>query len=309
MVPHVKADEGRADASARATQAIFAGLATLDVIQLVERLPLPDEKVAALAFALAAGGPAANAAIAFAACGGAPGLVTALPEHPLTDTVTDDLEAHGVRVERAGGYSGPPITASIMVTRATGARAVVSPTISATDEPIAAASMCGLEGMGAVLVDGYFRSLSLPLAFAARARGIPVVLDAGSFKPYTDEVLAAIDVAVVSDDFAPRGTGGKPDAVLAYLGERGVKVSVITRGARPIVWRAGNASGEVEVQGLDKVVDTLGAGDFFHGALTYRIADLGLDVARLPDDLSFAADVAARSLGSFGTRAWLRTEG
>jgi sugar/nucleoside kinase (ribokinase family) len=309
MVPHVKADEGRADASARATQAIFAGLATLDVIQLVERLPLPDEKVAALDFALAAGGPAANAAIAFAACGGAPCLVTALPEHPLTDTVTDDLEAHGVRVERAGGYSGPPITASIMVTRATGARAVVSPTISATDEPIAAASMCGLQGVGAVLVDGYFRSLSLPLAFAARSRGIPVVLDAGSFKPYTDEVLAAIDIAVVSDDFAPPGTGGKPDAVLAYLGERGVKVSVITRGERPIVWRAGNASGEVEVQGLDKVVDTLGAGDFFHGALTYRIAALGLDVARLPEDLSFAADVAARSLGSFGTRAWLRTEG
>ena len=92
MVPHVEPDEGRADASSRPPRAIFAGLATLDVIQLVNRLPHPNEKVAALDFLLAAGGPAANAAVAFAACGGAPCLVTALPEHPLTGTVTDDLE-------------------------------------------------------------------------------------------------------------------------------------------------------------------------------------------------------------------------
>ena len=287
-------------------RAMFAGLATLDVVHLVERLPRTDQKATALDFLLAAGGPAANAAVAFAACGGAPSLVTALPQHPLTATVTDDLEAHGVAVEIAGTYDGPPITASIMITRATGERAVVSPTGAATGEALASSPAPDLDGVDAVLIDGYFRSISLPLAAAARARGIPVVLDAGSFKPYTDEVLAAIDVAVVSADFRPPGTEGEPDAVLAYLAERGVRAGVITGGSRPIVWRAeGYGTGEVPVPRLGAVVDTLGAGDFFHGAITYRIAALGLDLERLPHDLAFAADVVARSLGSFGTRAWL----
>jgi sugar/nucleoside kinase (ribokinase family) len=52
-------------------------------------------------------------------------------------------------------------------------------------------------------------------------------------------------------------------------------------------------------------VDTLGAGDFFHGALAFRIASMGLDDARFADDLAYAARVAGESLASFGTRAWL----
>jgi sugar/nucleoside kinase (ribokinase family) len=306
MVPHVEAAAGPVDGQPVAPSAIFAGLATLDVIQLVERLPLPDQKVAALDFLLAAGGPAANAAVAFAACGGEPLLVTALPDHPLTATVVDDLTAHGVAVDAAVTYEGPPITASIMITRSTGERAVVSPTASATEQDFSPGPLPALDGIGAVVVDGYFRSLSIPIAAAARERGIPVVLDAGSFKPYTDQVLAAVDIAVVSSDFAPPGTGGEPDAVFAYLAAAGTSIAVITRGALPMQWRAGDHGGEVRVAPVGSVVDTLGAGDFLHGALAYRIAALGLDVARLPEDLDFAADVVGRSLGSFGTRAWLR---
>jgi sugar/nucleoside kinase (ribokinase family) len=223
----------------------------------------------------------------------------------LTSTITEDLEEHGVRVAVPARYHGPPITASILVTRATGERAVVSPTASATDAPLTPGQLPSLDGVRAVLIDGYFRSLSLPVAAAARERGIPVVLDAGSFKPYTDEVLAAVDIAVVSDAFAPPGTDGAPDAVFGYLESRGVVAAVITRGSRPILWRAAAAGGQVPVPPVNPVIDTLGAGDFFHGALTYRIASSGFDVARLPEDLAFAADVVARSLGTFGTRAWL----
>ncbi len=124
---------------ASSARAVFAGLATYDVIQLVERLPLPDEKVAALSFLTAAGGPAANAAVAYAllAAGdgpaGRPTLVTALPQHPLSAMIADDLLACGVDVTIAATYEGAPITASIMITEATGERAVVSPTSAATD--------------------------------------------------------------------------------------------------------------------------------------------------------------------------------
>src|SRR6187397_1993091 len=99
---------------------VFAGLATYDVIQLVERLPLPDEKVAAVEFLTAAGGPAANAAVACAhlciAEGSVarPTLVTALPQHPLSSIIADDLVGHGIDLSVVASYEGAPITASIL---------------------------------------------------------------------------------------------------------------------------------------------------------------------------------------------------
>jgi sugar/nucleoside kinase (ribokinase family) len=289
--------------------AIFAGLATLDIVQLIDRLPLANEKVAALDFLVAAGGPAANAAVAFAHCGGRASLVTALPDHAMTALITADLVAHGVDVTAAASYEGPPVTASILVTKSTGERAVVSPSgVATSGDPVFARDDATLvpllDGVGAMMLDGYFPSISLPLARQARLRGIPVVLDGGSYKPYTDEVVAAVDVAVVSDDFAPPGTAGEPEAVFAYLLDRGVTHAAMTRGEREIVYVTPTASGRVPVATVS-VVDTLGAGDFFHGALTYRIASLGLDDSRFADDLAFASGVAGRSLGSFGTRAWL----
>jgi sugar/nucleoside kinase (ribokinase family) len=292
-----------------AARAIFAGLATVDIVQLVERLPGANEKVAALEFLVAAGGPAANAAVAFAHSGGHATLATALPRHALAELLLADLDACGVTVSVLAQYAGPPITASIMVTQSTGERAVVSPTGTATNanpEPTALPDLTGIgaDRVGAVMLDGYFRAIGLPLARAARERGIPVILDAGSHKHYTDDVMAAVDVAVVSHDFVPPGTDGNTDAVFAYLRSLGVTHAAITRGESEILFVTPSGAGSVPV-GRVGVVDTLGAGDFFHGALAFRIASMGLDDSRFADDLAYAARVAGESLGSFGTRAWL----
>jgi sugar/nucleoside kinase (ribokinase family) len=65
----------------------------------------------------------------------------------------------------------------------------------------------------------------------------------------------------------------------------------------------------VEVPVVSRVVDTAGAGDVLHGALAYSVA------ARPPERpwgekafvaaVGFAAAVASRSCGTFGTRAWM----
>lgn len=310
-------------------RAVFAGLATWDVIQLVERVPGPNEKVAALDFLLAAGGPATNAAVAFAACGASPTLVSVLPEHPVSALIASDLAEHGVRLEVARGHDGPPVTASVLVTRGTGERAVVSPSGVGSAVPDRGASASGengsgvsasgarwssanagaptaarLDGVTAVLIDGYFRDVALPIAAAARERGIPVILDAGSAKPYSDELVRAADVVIASGDYAPPGTDGDPKAVVAYCVALGAERVIITRGADPVVVRTPAGSAKVAVTAVP-VVDTLGAGDFFHGAFAYRVATLGLDAARMAEDVAFAAKVAGRSLATFGTRAWL----
>lgn len=58
-----------------------------------------------------------------------------------------------------------------------------------------------------------------------------------------------------------------------------------------------------------EVTDSLGAGDIFHGAFSHALArgDGLLDEYGFAWALGFAADVAAHSCRTFGTRAWMRS--
>ncbi|MEN0069624.1 MAG: PfkB family carbohydrate kinase, partial [Propionicimonas sp.] len=75
---------------------LFVGLTTLDVIQLVDGLPAADAKTTARQSWLAAGGPAAVAAIAFAALGGRARLLTVIGDGAAAAAARADLAAAGV---------------------------------------------------------------------------------------------------------------------------------------------------------------------------------------------------------------------
>lgn len=288
---------------------LFVGLATLDVVQLVDALPRPDEKIRAFDDMLAAGGPAANAAVAFARSGGRATLVTRVPDGSAWDLMRGDLTACGVDVLRAPTAEGRRVTvASILVTRDTGERAVVSTgDRSHADAGVAPDPASFLDAIDAaaysvLLCDGHEADLAIPLAARAREAGVPVVLDGGSWKPTTAELLRHVDAAVVSSAFRPAAGGD----VLDYLSEAGVPYAAVTRGASSILYRTSTGDGELAVEPVAGVVDTLGAGDFFHGGFAHHVAAHGLhDEAGFLAALAFGAGVAGESIRSFGTRAWL----
>jgi sugar/nucleoside kinase (ribokinase family) len=66
------------------------------------------------------------------------------------------------------------------------------------------------------------------------------------------------------------------------------------------VWSEPEGSGELPVDPIE-AVDTLGAGDFFHGAFCHALAG----GTGFVDGLRAASGVATLSCRSFGTRAWL----
>jgi sugar/nucleoside kinase (ribokinase family) len=87
--------------------------------------------------------------------------------------------------------------------------------------------------------------------------------------------------------------------VLDYLAASGLRRAAITRGEKAVVYYDGDQVGEIPVEQV-QVVDTLGAGDIFHGAFGYTYARLHDFAAALGE----AARVAAKSCEYFGTRAW-----
>ena len=288
-----------------APRVLACGLATVDVVQTVERVPTPDEKVVALGTRVDAGGPALNAALTAALLGMPCRLATAVGASSpagstLAGTVRAACEELGVElVDLAPGGPTPPV-ATVLVTAATGERAVVSGVGgggSVVAPPGADVLEHLLDDVTAVLVDGHHLPAAVPLAAAAGNHGIPVLLDAGSWKPGLEALLAHVDVLVASADFHPP-SGDRLQDLLA-LGPGWVARSA---GPRPVPWRAADgSSGSVEVPAV-AVVDTLGAGDVLHGALLAQVGRHG--IRDLPGALEVAVGVASRSVGAPGARGW-----
>ncbi len=259
---------------------VCCGLATLDVVQRVTRVPGPDEKVVARGLDVTFGGPAANAAAAAVALGVPAVLVTALGSGPVAALVRGGLQRAGVRVvDLAADEPGDPPVSTVLVTTSTGQRAVVSTnaTLRADDlGPAATAALGVLDEATAVLVDGHHLSAGATFAAEAAARRLVVLADGGSWKPGLERLLAHVAVAVLSADFAVPGAAGDPLEAVAALGPWFVARSA---GAGPV--RVRTAAGVVDevapppVEPRD-VVDTLGAGDVLHGAMGAGLAR-GLD--------------------------------
>ncbi|MET7480363.1 PfkB family carbohydrate kinase [Streptomyces sp. NPDC005648] len=287
---------------------LFVGLCTLDVIQLVDRMPGPNEKLAAREQTVSAGGPAANAAVTFAHLGGVARLLTAIGAHPLGRAVTADLDRLGVTVRDLTADSPrPPAVSSILVTASTGDRAVASTNATGRELSPPADLDALVAAADVVEFDGHHSELALAAARAARSIGRTTVLDGGSWKDGTEKLLPSIDVAVCSADFCPPGTSTPADT-LRFLRGHGVTWAAVSRGGEPVVWAGPDGDGAVEVPPV-RVVDTLGAGDVLHGAITHRLAVQGRLTRRgFVEGLSRAVEVASRACASFGTRAWMLPE-
>lgn len=280
---------------------LFVGLATLDVAQHVEEPPGPDEKVTATTTHLSAGGPAANAAVTFAALGGEATLLTALGRSPAAALVRAELEQQRVRVvDVSPDDAGAPPVSTIVVTASTGQRSVVgSDAVASTIAAPSDAALGELLGdVDVVLVDGHHPRLAVAVASAARGAGVPVVLDLGRWKPVMGELVPIVDAVVCSADARAPGTQDAA-ASAAELRRLGAGTVVVTRGGAPVLWWEDDREGTVGVPDV-VAVDTLGAGDAFHGAYANAVAR----GAGVVDAVALGVRVAALRVQHAGPRAW-----
>ncbi|MCC2315078.1 PfkB family carbohydrate kinase [Cellulomonas xiejunii] len=298
---------------------VCCGLTTLDVTQTLDRLPAADEKVVADGLDVTFGGPAANAAAVAVGLGVPTTLVTVLGTGPLADVARGGLAAAGVAVVDLAPDAPDVLPVStVLVTRATGERAVVSVNGARTPRlPAPTADL--LTGVRALLVDGHHPDAAIALARAARAAGVPVLLDGGSWKPTTADLLTVVDLAVLSGDFrlpAPgdaRGLGGAlddeaVDALLDAVAAYGPSFVARSAGAGPVRLRHAGPDGAVARSVLrppavprGAVVDTLGAGDVLHGAMAAALAR-----GEGPSDaLAEGVRRATASVRYAGARGWL----
>lgn len=275
---------------------LCCGLTTVDVTQTVDAVPGANEKVVARSMSVDVGGPAANAARTAAALGAPTTLVTALGTGPLAELARAALTASGVEVVDVAADDAGPALSTVLVTAATGERAVVS--ANAVGRTVGACPPGVLDGVGALLVDGHLPAVQVPLARAARERGTVVLLDGGSWKPGLQDLLPHVDLALLSADFTAPGAADVLAGVAAY----GPAMVARSHGAGPIEVLADGGPDRVDVPAVasSDVVDTLGAGDVLHGATAFHLA-AGADWRGAVRE---GARVASRSVQHPGALGW-----
>lgn len=290
-----------APVSEKAPVGVFVGLATLDVIHRIAKPPAVNQKITSTAQFVAAGGPAANAAVTFAALGGDATLVTALGDDPVAELIRADLAKYDVRVvDAATGTTRAVPVSAVSVVESTGDRSVVS--LDAVNSDAAPPGDLDdlVAGADVVLVDGHHPLIAHAAARLAAARETTLVVDAGRWKPAMSDVLAYVTDMVCSNDFRVPGADDAKSTAAALV-RSGVRTVVTTHGGDPVEWWSEGESGSVLVEPV-VVVDTLGAGDAFHGAYSYFSTQAQSSVA---ERIERSTRVAALRCSVVGPRAWL----
>ncbi|MBD2450192.1 sugar kinase [Nostoc sp. FACHB-152] len=278
---------------------LFIGLVTLDLIYLADSAPKNNQKLVAADYTVAAGGPATNAAVTFAHLSNQATILGVVGSHPMTQLIRSDLENYRVAIaDLEPNKQTPPPVSSIIVTQATGERAVISLNAAKTQANTGSIPANILQDIDIVLIDGHQMAVSEAIAQTAKAQNIPVVIDGGSWKAGFEKILPFVDYAICSANFSP------PDCqiqtqIFDYLKSFGIPHIVVTHGEQPIAYLSSNQIGTITVPQIP-VVDTLGAGDIFHGAFCHYILS-----ENFPNALAKAANIAANSCQFFGTRRWM----
>lgn len=277
---------------------VFLGLATLDIFNYLKVFPESNQKVRAESQLFFAGGPAANAAVTCSALGSESRLITSLGRHAIAGLARQDLMNYGVEVfDWAEHPEEMPVVSSIIVDESTGDRCVVYTRPDASSLLAWQDCPAVLADARLLMIDGHYLNVAFDAAQEAKERSVKTILDGGSWKSGLEHVLPYIDCAICSGDFYPPGCSDV-ESTVEYLQQAGVSCIAITGGGEPIrVWEAEYV--ELPIR-TTKVVDTLGAGDVFHGAFCHYLGDGNFFQA-----LEQAARIATVSCTYRGTRHWI----
>lgn len=303
---------------------LAVGHAVQDFVFTVERLPDRGEKYRARTFETVGGGPAATAAVAIARLGGSARLAARVGDDLAADLIATELAGYGVDCTWLRRCTGCGSSVSAVIVDPTGERMIVNHLDAGM--PADADWLPAPRDLGAdaVLVDVRWPEGALRALQLAREAGLPGILDADRPVPADGRLLrAASHVAFSADglrDFA--GDTDLPGALLRVARDL-AGWCCVTAGEQGVLIARGGDLERVPAFAVD-TVDTLGAGDVWHGAFALALAEGQAEGAAVTFASAAAALKVTRSGGRRGaptrqqvadflaargaSRAWTRRE-
>jgi sugar/nucleoside kinase (ribokinase family) len=256
---------------------LCAGIIVLDEVFRVEEFPQADGKVQATGYFMVNGGCAANAAVAIARLGGRAALAGPMGgpegEDGNGDRVLRALARENVDCGFCQRIDGMATALSAIFMNARGDRTIVT----YRDQRIAATRpkdpQAVVAQVDAVLADNRYPDFVRPICEAALARNLPVLLD-GDRPTVEDDPLFGLATHVIFSAECLRATTGVTDLGegLRRIARKTGAFLAVSNGPGDIIYLDRGVLRGVPVFKIDPV-DTLGAGDAFHGGFLLALAE------------------------------------
>ena len=242
---------------------------------------------------------AANAAVIIARLGGRASWWGRVGDDDKGERILEDLRREGVELEDVRIVPGAVSSHSIVLGDRHSNRAIVLYLSDALDPDPAWLPLDAVPRLDAVLADNRWIDGSVAALSRARADGRPGVLDAdaGADTRTIEAVRCATHAIFSKPGLAEIYRIDDPDEGLRRAADHAPFVAV-TLGGNGVRWLNDNGvAGFMPAFGVE-VVETVGAGDVFHGAFALALAEGMAEV----DALRFAAAAAALKCSKAGGR-------
>lgn len=261
-------------------------------------MPAGDEKAVARDYAVSFGGNAVTAGFACAKLGHDVHILTTQARDWLGHMFAEMADTYGVRL-----HPRKVARSSLsFILPNDGKRAILR---ARDDDYLQPFIRLDLSDTRLLHLDGHMADAAIHYARAARERGVLVSLDGGALRPQLKELIDFVDVAVVSKKLCEQ-MGFSEGEMLAWLKSRGCRVGAVTVGEKGTFWYEGDGAPRHLPSLLvppEKVVDTSGAGDVFHGA--YCASWIERPQASWQDHFIFARAASAHKIQKLGNEAGL----
>jgi sugar/nucleoside kinase (ribokinase family) len=252
-----------------------------------------------------AGGCAANASIAVSRLGGEARFTGPIGSDDASARFLAGLARDQVDTRQVERVDGGSISVSGILIDGTGEKLVATRRGERLGDARPHDPTALVAGVDIVMADNRFPDFVRPILRAAVDRGIPAVLD-GDRATTPDDPLFAIATHVIFSAEALRATTRVDDlaAALAAIARVTAGFLAATNGPDGVWWLENGRPRHLAAFPIE-AVDTLGAGDTFHGAFALALAE-GCNLERA---MRFAAAAAALKCTRFGGISGTPTRG
>ncbi len=291
-----------------AEKALVVGLgqACVDYLGVIPFYPQEDGKMEIMDFHMKCGGPASTAMVTLARLGISCSFMGSVSDDIFGQKIRQNLMDQNVDISHlkiTPGYTSQ--FAFICISQKTGKRTIFwhrgnVPHLTSLDVHLIdfpAAKILHIDGL---MVDACIES-----ARQAKQLGMTVVMDAGTMREGSKEIVSFVDILIASETFADPivEKNATVEQKLEALVKMGPKEVVITLGEKGSV--GVDQNGQVHFQKAFQVnpVDTTGAGDVYHGAYIHGL----LTGKSMPQCMRFASAVAAINCTRIGAQGGIPT--
>lgn len=277
---------------------ICIGHAVQDHVFSLPNLPEGGRKFRAQGFASQGGGPAATAAVAIAKLGGTAALAARVGADAIGAEIRRELEGFGVDCARVRSFDEARSSLSAVMLDAKGARMIVNYRDPALPDAADWLSDDIAKGADACLADAKWPQGAVFGLRAAKRTGLPAVLDADEPLPDDPTLFsAATHVAFSAEGLSGLAkTRDLKSALLKFRRDYDAWCCV-TDGERGVMFADRDEIASIGAYDVDPV-DTLGAGDVWHGAFTLALGEGKTEI----DAMKFASAAAAIKVTRRGAR-------